>query len=367
MRDAHAVVSVPAATGATLEVASMVPQGSRRDAGGISLAILVAHARGSVRRSRHEETVLQQPARTRPTAVVRTLAGCSRFRPRIARIAVAASLWALAASADFLTGQRWSAIWGSGAILGSAAVLIPAMRRVMPRMLAYAGVWLLFLTARAVADDLLWTDTTLHLVGEAERSIFGGSPGEKLQSVAGDGAMGRGVDWATAIVYLSYFVVPHILAIWLAVCRPASFHVFVRSLAVLFAVGVIVFALLPAAPPWHASGGGTTRVVPALLGEPALDFDPNPVASMPSLHLAVTALLVPAAQGAGWQKLAVAYVVAMGFSLVYLGEHHLLDVLAGAVAAGLAWRLARGLTAPKRLFRMERRADRKRRLRWIEA
>jgi membrane-associated phospholipid phosphatase len=51
----------------------------------------------------------------------------------------------------------------------------------------------------------------------------------------------------------------------------------------------------------------------------------------------------------------IAYALSMAFALVYLGEHYIIDELAGLVAATVAWRLvSRGLRLP-RLFTVERR------------
>jgi membrane-associated phospholipid phosphatase len=73
----------------------------------------------------------------------------------------------------------------------------------------------------------------------------------------------------------------------------------------------------------------------------------NPVAAMPSLHTAYATL------AAGffwwgkkwWQKALLAcYPVAMGFALLYGGEHYVVDELAGAAYALVilaAWRLLR--------------------------
>jgi membrane-associated phospholipid phosphatase len=77
----------------------------------------------------------------------------------------------------------------------------------------------------------------------------------------------------------------------------------------------------------------------------------NPVAAMPSLHTAYATL------AAGffwvgktwWQKALLAgYPVAMGFALLYGGEHYLVDELAGvayALAVIACWRYLRGYSA----------------------
>jgi membrane-associated phospholipid phosphatase len=58
----------------------------------------------------------------------------------------------------------------------------------------------------------------------------------------------------------------------------------------------------------------------------------NPLAAMPSLHFATSLMAAhalaetgPAAGAVGW-----AYAGTLGFALVYLGEHYVVDLLAGA-------------------------------------
>jgi hypothetical protein len=71
-------------------------------------------------------------------------------------------------------------------------------------------------------------------------------------------------------------------------------------------------------------------------------FGGNPFAAMPSLHFATSlmaALLLtevgPVAGALGW-----GYTATLGFALVYLGEHYVADLLAGAVLTGAVRRLA---------------------------
>jgi hypothetical protein len=68
----------------------------------------------------------------------------------------------------------------------------------------------------------------------------------------------------------------------------------------------------------------------------------NPLAAMPSLHFATSlmaALLLtevgPVAGALGW-----GYTATLGFALVYLGEHYVVDLLAGAVLTGAVRRMA---------------------------
>ena len=58
---------------------------------------------------------------------------------------------------------------------------------------------------------------------------------------------------------------------------------------------------------------------------------------MPSLHMAIT--VIAGVAGA-------LYCAAMGLSLVYLGEHYVVDLLAGVLVAAVAWKLANRVCAP---------------------
>jgi membrane-associated phospholipid phosphatase len=65
----------------------------------------------------------------------------------------------------------------------------------------------------------------------------------------------------------------------------------------------------------------------------------NPVAAMPSLHAAIPMMLALFfwSRVRWWVKALLAvYAVAMGLTLVYAGEHYVIDVLLGWAYAGLA-------------------------------
>jgi membrane-associated phospholipid phosphatase len=77
-------------------------------------------------------------------------------------------------------------------------------------------------------------------------------------------------------------------------------------------------------------------------------FEPNPIAAMPSIHFAATALLVfPARRGGRLLAAgAVVYAGLMGLALVYLGEHYVLDLVVGGALAALGWSIAGRWSAP---------------------
>lgn len=163
-----------------------------------------------------------------------------------------------------------------------------------------------------------------------------------------------------SLVYCSHFLVMPIVAIVLWVRDRPRFKVWMRMVVVLAVAGVTTYFLYPMAPPWLADNGGVFpgQTVGRYTSEGfdliglhmvggALDqgqYLVNPVAAMPSLHVAYATL------AAGffwfgkrwWQKALLAcYPLAMGFTLLYGGEHYLVDEIAGAVYALLiiaAWR-----------------------------
>ena len=67
---------------------------------------------------------------------------------------------------------------------------------------------------------------------------------------------------------------------------------------------------------------------------------------MPSVHMGATAIIALVAWGTGRVAVrlgGVVYAAAMGFALVYLGEHYVVDLLAGMAVAAAAWCASRAL------------------------
>jgi membrane-associated phospholipid phosphatase len=173
-----------------------------------------------------------------------------------------------------------------------------------------------------------------------------------------EGAEWRALDRVLVWAHWMWFMVPHGTLIYILARDPARFP---RAAVMTYAVfdsGASFYWLLPTAPPWYASSVAGR----AADGEPAVRrmmveygehfwrdgwgslysvFGGNPLAAMPSLHFATsvmaTVLLLevgPVAGGLGFL-----YTATLGFALVYLGEHYLVDLLAGAALAGAVHRL----------------------------
>jgi hypothetical protein len=159
-------------------------------------------------------------------------------------------------------------------------------------------------------------------------------------------------DHALSLLDRLHFIVPPtlLLLIWLE-----RREVFYRCAATLLAVsfaGAATFLLFPAAPPWLASQHGLLPHV-ARIGYIEGGNSPvstskswieshllaNPVAAVPSLHAAYALLVLLFA--CAWRGRAglwaLPYTLGMWFTVVYLGDHYVADIVVGAAYAVIAW------------------------------
>jgi len=207
-------------------------------------------------------------------------------------------------------------------------------------------------------------------VAALEATIFGGTtPTAWLQLHVPTGSRAL-VDGLATWIHASYFFGFVLVGLWVWLRARPHFRTYTATLACTFALGLAGYVALPTEPPWLMAresgfppaqriivetmrGARLTSVVVeagrAWQSDPDALGDPNPAAAMPSVHTAVTAALgfsmfaiSPSAGVAG-----LLYTAAMGLSLVYLGEHFVLDVLAGVVCAALATWGARRLARPR--------------------
>jgi membrane-associated phospholipid phosphatase len=179
-------------------------------------------------------------------------------------------------------------------------------------------------------------------------------PNVRLQKALAGLGKRNVVDRFLSWVHWVWFFEPHASLAWILARDREHFARSARQMSAVYDLGCVVYALAPTAPPWWASEEGYTdakvRRIMVEVGEeewgrawPALydTLGGNPWAAMPSLHFATSlmaALLLaelgPRPGATGW-----GYASALGFALVYLGEHYVVDLLAGA---GLVIAVRRG-------------------------
>jgi membrane-associated phospholipid phosphatase len=203
-------------------------------------------------------------------------------------------------------------------------------------------------------------------------------------------------------VYMSFFVLPYLVAGVLWLHSREDWKAFVRRFVSLSFAALVIYIVLPAAPPWAAArcipddvaggpaypscmfgspdgvpGGGllgamesihpgangfveriSTRGWETLHLHMARDLvnsgqvSVNMVAAIPSLHAALSAMVAMflwRRVDRRWRPLLLAYVLMMAFTLVYSAEHYVVDILLG-------WALAAGVVGAIRGFESRRAA-----------
>jgi membrane-associated phospholipid phosphatase len=226
-----------------------------------------------------------------------------------------------------------------------------ATAQVVIDWLPFTAVLLLYDQTRGVADKLgiaLHESDILH----AEKWLFGGvNPPLWLQQHLYNPDHVYWYDALITLVYTTHFLATPILAAILWLRDRALWLRYISRVVVLAVAGLITYCLFPEAPPWLAARDGLTEPIARLSARGwiwlhagnlnsvlarAQDDGSNPVAAMPSLHTAfavLVALMIGARLRSRWRYLLALYPVAMGFTLVYTGEHYVLDLIAGVVYA----------------------------------
>jgi membrane-associated phospholipid phosphatase len=180
------------------------------------------------------------------------------------------------------------------------------------------------------------------------------------------GTPGAFAPWEKALVWSHWlwFTFPHGTAAYLLLRHPERFPSGAAKIYATFDLGLIGYWAVPTAPPWYAAqqglmADGRTPEVRRMMVEYGEQFwrsgwtplygvlGGNPLAAMPSLHFAtsVTAARALASTGRTAGILGWSYALTLGVALVYLGEHYVVDLLAGlALAEGI--RAGAPATAP---------------------
>ena len=182
---------------------------------------------------------------------------------------------------------------------------------------------------------------------------LGKLPNARLQQLFSSPGQVTTLDRFLSVVHWAWFMEPHIALAWIQASQPERFPRAARQLAATYDIGCAGYFAVPTAPPWWASEEGyvdePVRRIMVDAGEqvwrrawePLYDsFNGNPWAAMPSLHFATSVMAAIQLSEAGRLQGAAgwAYAGTLGFALVYLGEHYVTDLIAGAALVALVRR-----------------------------
>ena len=243
-----------------------------------------------------------------------------------------------------------------GAALTTAAVAAgpPALAVLRPRSrMRDAVLYALQTWAFVVAHELPYDDPEVarrrlrikypialdKVIGRGEL------PNVRLQRALAGLGKGNTIDRILSYFHWAWFIEPHATLIWILARHPERFARAARQMSAVYDIGCATYFAVPTAPPWWASENGYTdgevrrimlevgeetwgRAWPTLYGS----LGGNPWAAMPSLHFgsSLMAAFLLAESGPVEGAIGFGYAGVLGFALVYLGEHYVTDLLAGA-------------------------------------
>ena len=240
-----------------------------------------------------------------------------------------------------------------------------------PSKWRYAGVWTTYVWLFKVAWEIPYDRPTklgrrLQVRSNValDRLIGGGEPPTlRLQRALRDPPRLTPLDVVLTAAYYGLWLTPHAVVMWILLRHEERFPRAAGRLAAVYHLTTVGYWLRPSAPPWWASEkegemDGAVQRVPREVERALLDrlcrarghdrrphgegddwrASGNPWASMPSDHFAAACMtaMIMAEFGAKPGAVGWAYVAVVGFAVVYLGEHYVVDLIASlALAEGV--------------------------------
>ena len=224
----------------------------------------------------------------------------------------------------------------------------------------YSVMWLSYEESRGWADS-----AGFALQVEAPRNIdrflfLGTDPNVWMQRHFYDAGTIHWYDKVASVTYFTHFIFPVIAIAVLWVVNHREWARFMKRFASLLFVACAMFVVLPTAPPWMAADlkNYDFRIIEPLARHTSRGFRElgmhgfvkeynsalkwgNAVAAMPSLHSAfalfVPVFFLPRIRPVWLKAVVLCFPVIMLTSLVYFGEHWVIDGLAGFVLVGLSF------------------------------
>lgn len=191
----------------------------------------------------------------------------------------------------------------------------------------------------------------IHDVTPLERAIsFGQVPSLVLQQAFYHAGQVNWYDIAATMFYFLHFAFPLGLGYLFWMVDRQTFQRFSRALIGMAFGAFVFYLLLPVAPPWKVVPGVVKIIdhtLPSFTDIPGIPvpatvyhwLTPNQYAAMPSLHAAfplLGALFALRLWGRrAWPTLL--YTAAVWISIVYLGEHYVVDIIGGVIFTAAAF------------------------------
>jgi membrane-associated phospholipid phosphatase len=243
-----------------------------------------------------------------------------------------------------------------------------AVGAALPRgRLQYAATWIAYVWLFKVAWEIPYDKPSklrprlhVHYPVRIDAAIGAGTPpGVRLQRALRDPQRLTGLDYLLTGVYHGLWLAPHAVLGWMLLHHPQRVPRIAGRLAGVYHLTTLGYWYVPTAPPWWASeqeglmGGEIQHVardvraaIAETFGFRQTDSDSedfmevgNPWGSMPSDAIPAAASTArslaqfsPAAGVVAWGCTGL-----LAFTVVYLGEHYVTDVIAGLALSEAVW------------------------------
>ena len=249
---------------------------------------------------------------------------------------------------------------------GLAALLLGRGKLFLRDWIPFVALFFAYELMRGYADKF---GLPIHVtdVISLERVIgLGGLPTQFLQGLFHSGPVWTlanpvydNLATVSVAFYFLHFPLPLAVGFLLWIHQRRTYYDYVGALIVLSMAAFVTYLLLPVAPPWWADQNGYVTGVLHLrdtgfqglahlfgfgnyfYSYSVYSISSNDVAAFPSLHAAYPFLAFLFARRAfgrvGWLMLV--YTACVWFSIVYLGEHWVVDILGGVIYALAAYAL----------------------------
>jgi len=228
------------------------------------------------------------------------------------------------------------------------AAYIKRAQRFMKDWFPFVALLMAYGTMRGITDNIA---NIVHVTEpiKAELCLFGTIPTVMLQQFYRTPIL----DWVGALFYSLHFLVPFVFGFVLWNRSSENYRKYTVALLITSYSALITFLAYPSAPPWF--GIDAERILFQMDGMIGVPFyatiygfiAPNPFAAIPSLHAAYPWLIFLYAIKLKRIKAFPLLFFPFGvwFSTVYLGEHYVVDLIAGVIYSTVAYFLAEKLTA----------------------
>ena len=232
----------------------------------------------------------------------------------------------------------------------------------------WAPFLLLFFAYEEMRGFAAKTGFAPHDLSGLERALFGGAiPTLVLQRAFYHPGVVGIQDVVAMVFYFMHFVLPIVVGFIFWLNSREHYRRYIAALLLMSFLAFVTYLFWPSAPPWyqfHDVVKINDQTVSKLWGYTLVSpiyhsFNPNKFAAFPSLHAAYPALATVYAWSR-YRALGIGlllWTAGVLLSIVYLGEHYVVDALAGFVYVAAAafivesftrWRRRRGGATPAR-------------------